>query len=114
MSASTAQPLKPSVLASDLEITGDVKCTGHVVIEAKIIGNVFADDIAIEAVAHIDGDVEARSIKIEGVVLGSVAAADLVVTSQGRVSGTVSYGTLTIHSGAIVEGDLKKLRAAIA
>ena len=112
MTSSTAQPAKTSFLAADLEITGDVRCTGLVVIEAKIIGNVVADDIAIEAAAHVEGDVEARILKIDGVVLGSVAAAELTVTARGRVSGSVSYGTLTVQPGATVEGDLKKARPA--
>ena len=109
MASSSVQPVKTSVLASDLEITGDVSCTGQVVIEARIIGNVAADDIAIEATAYVDGDLEARALKIEGVVLGSVTAADVTVTAHGRISGSISYGTLTVQPGGTVEGVVKKI-----
>ena len=112
MTSSTAQPTKTSVLAANLEITGDLKCTGHLVIEAKIMGNVVADDVSIEAAAHVDGDVEARSLKIDGVVFGKVVAVELTVTARGRVSGSVAYGTLTVQPGATVEGDLKKVGPA--
>ena len=111
MSTTLAQAIKTSILASDLEIIGDVSCAGQVVIEAKIIGNVTADDIAIEAYAYVDGDVEARALKIEGVVLGRVKAAVLTVTASGRISASISYGTLTVQPGGSVEGLVKKIAA---
>ncbi|MDB5657512.1 MAG: Polymer-forming cytoskeletal, partial [Cypionkella sp.] len=72
MTSPTAHPAKSSVLAANLEITGDVRCTGQIVIEAKIKGNVVADDVSIEVTAQVEGDVEARALKIDGVVLGKV------------------------------------------
>ncbi|WP_299509929.1 polymer-forming cytoskeletal protein [Cypionkella sp.] len=112
MTSPTAHPAKTSVLAANLEITGDVRCTGQIVIEATIRGNVVADDVSIEATAQVEGDVEARALKIDGVVLGKVLAVELTVTAHGHVAGSLSYGTLTVHPGATVEGDLKKISPA--
>jgi cytoskeletal protein CcmA (bactofilin family) len=101
---------KPSIFAGDLAIEGDIRSSGQVVFEAKIKGNITADHLVIEASGRVDGDVEARMVRVEGAVLGSLTAAEVTVAQGGQVSGSVAYGTLSVQAGATVEGDLKKVR----
>lgn len=106
------QSAKPSVFAADLELNGDVRSTGQVVFEAKIKGNITANHLVVEASGRVDGDVEARMVRVEGTVNGSLNATEVTVAQGGQVSGSVSYGTLSVQAGATVEGDLKKVRPA--
>jgi cytoskeletal protein CcmA (bactofilin family) len=65
MTFPSPQSAKTSVLAADLQIAGNVTSTGPVVFHAKIIGNIVADELAIEAGAEVQGDVKARRLKID-------------------------------------------------
>ncbi len=112
MSNFAMQRAKPSIFAADLEVQGDIRSAGQVVFEAKIKGNIAADHLVIEASGRVDGDVEARMVRVEGAVLGSLTAAEVTVAQGGQVSGSVAYGTLSVQAGATVEGDLKKVRPA--
>lgn len=109
MNTPTYKPSKPSVLAPDLEVMGDLTSKGPLVIQARVVGNIAADIVTIEHWADVKGDIEAKQAAIEGVVVGSVFAQDVRVAHSGQISGSVHYTKLAVESGAMIEGHLKMI-----
>jgi cytoskeletal protein CcmA (bactofilin family) len=109
MTPPTPRTVKPSVLAPDLEVTGDITAKGPLVVQARVVGNITGDIVTIEHWANVKGDIEAKQATVEGVVVGAVVAGDVRVTHSGQISGSVHYNTMTVETGAMIEGHLRRI-----
>ena len=109
MNNSTGKLVPPSVLAPDLEVTGDITSKGTVVVQARVIGNIAADVVSIQQWANVEGDIEAKQATIEGTVAGAVIAGEVRVAHSGQIKGSVHYAKLTVEAGASIEGHLRKI-----
>ncbi len=112
MNSPTSTAGKPSVLAPDLEVIGDITSKGPLVVQARVVGNITGDIVTIEHWSNVKGDIEARHAAIEGVVVGAVVASDVRVAHSGQINGSVHYVKLTVEAGAVIEGHLRKIAPA--
>lgn len=107
-------PLKriDSLIGAGTVIHGDVTFTGGLRIDGEVRGNVIATDgepgtLVVSEQARIDGEIRVSHVVINGSVNGPVAAGDhLELQAKARVVGDVSYRTLEMHVGAVVQGRL--------
>ncbi len=106
-SAPKAKPA-PSVLSSDLEITGNIKTTGDVQVEGKIDGDIRAHLLTVGEGATIKGEVTADDVVVNGRVVGRVRGLKVRLTSTARVEGDVIHKTIAIESGAHFEGSVQR------
>jgi cytoskeletal protein CcmA (bactofilin family) len=109
MTTLTSSTAKPSVLAPDLEVTGDITTKGPLVVQARVVGNITGEIVTIEHWANVKGDIEAKQATIEGVVVGAVIADDVRVAHSGQINGSVHYTKLTVEAGAMIEGHLRRI-----
>lgn len=93
-----------SLIGGDVVVTGDVRATVDLHIDGRIDGDLSCAGLVQGADSVIHGAVTARTARIAGTVEGSVTADELVVEKGARIVGDVSYGTLTVAPGAVVEG----------
>lgn len=111
--AQTSLPAaQPSILAQDLHIDGNVITKGSVIVKAQITGNVTGQTVSIGIEGKISGDINANSLEVVGHVAGDVAVSELQIRPTGRVTGTVQYRSLTIETGATIEGTLQRSTSA--
>lgn len=96
-----------SVLASDLVITGDILTTSTVEISGKVDGKITAKSLIIGVDGQVSGKVFAQIVEVRGKFGGTIAADSLDLRSACDVQGEVVYTTLSIESGAVVEGQFK-------
>ena len=68
-----------SHIASDTEITGNLKSTGNVRIEGRVNGEVHAKAVDITPGAFIDGAVTAQVVQVGGKVKGRVEAKRVII-----------------------------------
>jgi cytoskeletal protein CcmA (bactofilin family) len=93
-------------------VTGDVSFTGGLRIDGEVKGNVVAGNgepgtLVISEQARVDGEIRVSHIVINGTVNGPVTANDyLELQAKAKVAGDVSYRTLEMHVGAVVQGRL--------
>jgi cytoskeletal protein CcmA (bactofilin family) len=101
-----------SLIGAGTTVEGDVTFSGGLRVDGTIRGRVTtADDQAATLVlseqARIDGEVRVSHVVINGAVNGPVTANDyLELQAKARVNGDVTYRTLEMHVGAIVQGKL--------
>jgi cytoskeletal protein CcmA (bactofilin family) len=96
-----------SVIASDVEITGNLSAKVDLHIDGKIHGDVTCGSLVQGEGSVIAGKVIAESARLSGKVDGSIEAGDLVIEASARISGDVVYQSLTIAPGGLVEGKFK-------
>jgi cytoskeletal protein CcmA (bactofilin family) len=101
-----------SLIGAGTVVHGDVTFTGGLRIDGHVHGNVVAADgepgtLVISEQARIDGEIRVSHVVINGTVSGPIAVNGLLeLQAKARVAGDVSYRTLEMHVGAVVQGRL--------
>jgi cytoskeletal protein CcmA (bactofilin family) len=101
-------------------VEGQLKFSGGVRIDGKVIGDVTIDPagkctLAVGASAVIRGDVYSYRVLVSGQVDGNIHALERIeLTESARVNGDVTYGSISISHGAkvsgrLIDGNLKTL-----
>lgn len=103
----------PSILGSDLTITGDLTAEGEMHIDGSVQGNIRADKLTVGEHAHVVGDICVREIIIQGEVRGSISASSVHLAKTAKVSGDIVWqGTLGVETGAYFDGQCKHAETA--
>jgi cytoskeletal protein CcmA (bactofilin family) len=101
-----------SLIGAGTTVRGDVVFSGGLRIDGKVEGNVATADgqtgtLVISEQACIDGRVNVSHVVVNGTVNGPIIARDYVeLQAKARVDGDVTYRTLEMQVGAVVEGRL--------
>ena len=95
-----------SILGPELEIHGDVKVAGSLLIYGKVFGNIISTGAVRTANgSEVKGNITAKEVTIGGKVDGDVDV-DKKVTlgDSSALTGNLKAATLTIEEGAKFEG----------
>ncbi len=101
-----------TLIGQSLEVTGDVKFSGGLHLDGKIVGNVISEDgdnsvLIISDTGRIEGDVSVPYAVINGEVIGNVYASEkLELSGRARITGNVHYNLLEMASGSEVNGKM--------
>ena len=93
-----------SHLGAGSRITGELEFPGTVELPGYVKGRVDALAIVIEETGEIEGEVRAASVAIKGRFHGKVVGGSVELHASARVTADIVYETLTIVSGAQLEG----------
>ena len=99
----------PSIIVSDLNISGDLVSQGSIEIGGKVKGNVKCNNVVIRKESKVDGDIFADKLVIKGVVKGIVNVDDVIIDESGVFEGQINYKNLTTKPGANINGILNKV-----
>lgn len=98
----------PTVIASDVNILGNLFSDGVVDIDGRIEGNVRGTSVTVRANGRVMGDVFAESVQIYGEVKGIVKAKNVELYSGCRVEGIIMHESLQVEDGAYIDGKFKR------
>ena len=103
---------KTTFIAGDTELRGNLRFSGAVKVEGRVIGNIDADEgvISIGKEGYVEGIIKAPSVLINGVVVGDVHAFEhLQLDTEARIDGDLYYRFMEMVSGAQINGQLHYL-----
>lgn len=109
---SSLQKRIDSLIGEGTIVSGDVVFTGGLRIDGHVRGNVTAANgepgtLVISGQARVDGEIRVSHMVINGTVNGPVNAdAYLELQPKARIAGDVTYRTIEMHVGAVVQGRL--------
>ena len=106
--AARASSGTPSVIGTDLSITGNLESKGEIQIEGEVQGDIHAARIIVGERARITGSLLAEDIVIRGNVAGSIRGNTVTLQSNSRVEGDVFHKSLAIEQGAFFEGKSRR------
>lgn len=98
-----------SFLGSDVTITGNIGGDGNLHIDGRVDGDVHCGSLIVGHSGQVNGNISAGQAKIAGSVNGTVAAETLTIESSARITGDLSYDSVSVETGAQVEGRVKRL-----
>lgn len=107
-----------SLIASNMEVTGDVQYVEGLRVDGHIKGNVKAKDdakslIVLSDQGSVTGNVSAYDAVINGTIRGDLHVSHfLELQASAHIVGNIVYRQLRMDCGASVEGKLTKLNGA--
>lgn len=106
-----------NLISESAVLRGELRFVDGVRIDGEVQGDVVAMPggsslVVISEGARVHGKVKAGHVIISGQVHGPVECDELLeLQPKARVVGDIRYGTLEMHLGARVEGELRSIKA---
>ena len=98
-----------SFLGAEVTITGNIGGQGNLHIDGRVDGDVSCASLIIGNSGQVNGNITADDAKIAGTVTGTVAAKVLTIEASARITGDLSYDSVSVETGAQVDGRVKRL-----
>ncbi len=97
---------KRNVLGSDVEIEGEVRFQGDLIVDGKIEGRIVSEgSLTIGESAHIKAEIKCGLVIVQGRVEGNITVTDRVeICALAEVTGDIKAGALSMEAGAVFVG----------
>ena len=91
---------KTSILLSDLSIDGDVVEKDKVIVDAKVSGDIKADEVITHSKSNIIGNIKSKIASLGGKLKGNVSSDKITVKKTANIEGVLNQKTLSVKEGA--------------
>ena len=91
---------KTSILLSDVSIEGDVIEKDKIIIDAKINGDIKAEEVDTRTNSNIKGNIKSKDATLGGKLKGNVNSDRINIKKTANVEGVLNQKTLSIQEGA--------------
>jgi cytoskeletal protein CcmA (bactofilin family) len=105
--ATAASRSAPSIISSDLVVTGTLSSTGDMQVDGRVEGDVHSAGLVIGEKAVIQGEVLADEVTVRGRVEGSIRARKILLCSTCHVEGNILHEAFAVEAGAFFEGNCR-------
>ena len=94
---------KTSILLSDISIEGDLVEKDKVIVDAKISGDIKADDVETHSKSNIVGNIKSKNVTLGGKIKGNVNAERINIKKTADIEGVLNQKSLSIEEGATLK-----------
>lgn len=98
----------PSIINANLAISGDLVSDGDIQLDGSVEGDVRTRRLTVGDKGTVNGAVVAEYVRVCGTVRGQIQAREVSIARSARVAGDIIHETLSIESGAHVEGHCRR------
>lgn len=103
------------MIGEGVNITGSVSSSGTLYVYGSVTGEVIANKIHVGVTGVVNGDVKAYDADISGDINNGIQVkGNLIIRATGKVLGAISYQSIEIESGGLVNGSLDQIFAELA
>lgn len=96
----------PSIVSSDMTITGNMASPGTIQIEGKVIGDIECHELALGDGGEVHGQIKCEVADIHGAVNGELHATNVTIAASATINGDIVHENVSIEAHARVEGQL--------
>ena len=94
---------KTSILLSDVSIEGDMVEKDRIIVDAKVTGDIKAEDIETYPNSHIKGNINSKNASLGGKVKGNINSDQIKIRKTANIEGVLNQKTLSIEEGATLK-----------
>ena len=94
---------KTSILLSDVSIEGDLVEKDKIIVDAKISGDIKADDIEAHSNSSITGNIISQKAALGGKLKGNVNSENIKIRKTANIEGVLSQKDLSVEEGAVLK-----------
>jgi len=94
---------KTSILLADVSVEGELVEKDKIILNAKISGDVKAQDIVTHSKSNITGNIKSKVASIGGKLKGNINSDKINVKRTADIEGVLNQKTLSIEEGATLK-----------
>ena len=94
---------KTSILLSDVSIEGDLVEKDKIIVDAKVTGDIKADDIEAHSNSSIMGNITSKNTVLGGKIKGNINSDKTKIQKTAEIEGVLNQKTLSIEEGAVLK-----------
>ena len=94
---------KTSILLSDVSIEGDVVEKDKIILDAKVTGDIKADEIITHSKSNVVGNIKSKIASLGGKLKGNVNSDQITIKKTANIEGVLNQKTLSIQEGAYLK-----------
>lgn len=98
----------PSIISQNFRVVGNITSEGDVQLEGTVDGNLKAKSLVVGPSGSIRGEVKVDKIQVQGSVTGPIRGRTVEIAKTAKVTGDVFYESLTVETGAVIDGACKR------
>ena len=91
---------KTSILLSDVSVEGDLVEKDKILIDAKISGDIKAEEVITHSRSNIIGNIKSKIASLGGKLKGNVASDQITIKKTADIDGVLNQKTLSVQAGA--------------
>ena len=91
---------KTSILLSDISIDGDVVEKDKVIVDAKVSGDIKAEEVITHSKSNIIGNIKSKIASLGGKLKGNVNSDKITVKKTANIEGVLNQKILSVQEGA--------------
>lgn len=96
-----------SIIDKSMIITGSITFKGKARIDGVVNGNIEGEHLVLSETGRINGDIVVSSFNCYGTIEGNIKTAMLTARKNCSINGKLEAGSLTVESGAAIQGEIK-------
>ena len=101
------KPNSALIIGEGATINGTIKENNEISIQGSVEGDIECKDLMVGKSGSLKGKIKTDSLSVEGNIEGELTVKGLLkLMSSGTVSGKITYGSLQIHEGGKLMGEL--------
>ena len=94
---------KTSILLSDVSIEGDLVEKDRIIVDAKVNGDIKAEDIETHLNSTIKGNITSKNASLGGKLKGNVSADKINIQKTAEIEGVLNQKIISIEEGATLK-----------
>tara|TARA_B100001996_G_scaffold274938_1_gene215672 strand:- start:701 stop:1018 length:318 start_codon:yes stop_codon:yes gene_type:complete len=94
---------KTSILLSDVSIEGDLVEKDKVILDAKITGDIKAEEVITHSKSNINGNISSKESSLGGKLKGNVISERIKIKRTAEIEGVLNQQSLSIEEGATLK-----------
>ena len=94
---------KTSILLADVAVEGELVEKDKIILNAKISGDVKAQDVVTHSKSNIKGNIKSKVASIGGKLKGNINSDKINVKRTADIEGVLNQKTLQIEEGATLK-----------
>jgi cytoskeletal protein CcmA (bactofilin family) len=96
-----------SIIDKSMIITGGISFKGKARIDGVVNGNIEGEHLVLSETGQINGDIIVSSFNCYGTIEGNIKTSMLTARKNCSINGKLEAGSLTVESGAAIQGQIK-------
>jgi cytoskeletal protein CcmA (bactofilin family) len=108
VTASASGKGMPSIISQNFRVVGNITSEGDVQLDGTVDGNLKAKSLVIGTTGAIRGEVKVDKVQVQGSVTGPIRGRTVEIAKTAKVTGDVFYESLTVETGAVIDGACKR------
>ena len=95
-----------SVIGTEMQINGNIKCQGTLILKGTVKGNIECDELSVSSEGVLKGTVKAQDSSISGKFEGEIFSDTISIESTANIKGDIYYNNFQAEPGAKLQIEL--------